>query len=159
MLNDHGSVACVECGDPLLRERAELGYSYCTKPACQAHHRRGPTVTAIPVNKSADSYTVADEHELAARAERGEFGAKNTTLGVRPVPPSAEPNRARPRNPRPVAATRRRASTPEQEKLVWTYHEMGLTPAQITERARRAAPRLHLDARTVADILATLPRR
>ena len=31
----------VECGDVLLAERAELGYTYCTKDACQARHHRG----------------------------------------------------------------------------------------------------------------------
>lgn len=161
MFNDHDSMICIECGEPLLRERAELGYSYCTKPACQAVHRRGTTVTAIPVNKSADSYIVAESHELAARAERGEFGAKNTTLGSSPpTTPPPVPTQRRPRAPgRPVAASRRRASTPEQERLVRAYHEMGLTPAQIAERALQTAPRLRLDVRTVSDILATLPRR
>lgn len=49
------AVKCIECGDELLPERAELGYRYCTKKQCQAKHHRGVTITSIGVNKSADA--------------------------------------------------------------------------------------------------------
>ena len=46
---------CIECGDELLAERAQLGYRYCTKVQCQVVHYRGVAITTIGVNKSADS--------------------------------------------------------------------------------------------------------
>ena len=67
-------VTCVECGDGLPDERAELGYAYCTKAACQAVRRRGLTITTIGVNKSADAVIVADPDEVRRRGEAGEFG-------------------------------------------------------------------------------------
>jgi len=54
---------CIECGDELLEERAQLGYRYCTKAQCQAVHYRGVAITAIGANKSADHFIVAEEAE------------------------------------------------------------------------------------------------
>ena len=76
------TVTCIECGDTLPEERAELGYRYCTKKACQALHHRGVAITAIGVNKSADHFIVADADEVRRRGEAGEFGKKGTHLSV-----------------------------------------------------------------------------
>ena len=76
------STHCIGCGVVLDAERAELGYTYCTAPACQAEYRRGPTVTAVAVNKSGDAFRVAEPDEIAARAAAGEFATKNTGLGT-----------------------------------------------------------------------------
>ena len=73
---------CVECGDVLNDERAGLGYRYCTKVGCQAVHHRGLTITTVGVNKSADSVVVADPDEVRRRGEAGEFGKKDTALGL-----------------------------------------------------------------------------
>jgi len=88
-------VTCVECGAELLDERAQLGYDYCTRPDCQARRHRGLTITAVGVNKSADSFVVAGDDEIRARGEAGEFAKKDTNLGIgyRPVGPLPAPRR------------------------------------------------------------------
>ena len=73
---------CVECADELSDERVELGYRYCTKAACQAVHHRGLRITTVGVNKSADNLVVADADEVRRRGEAGEFGKKDTALGL-----------------------------------------------------------------------------
>ena len=143
---------CVECGDELTAERAELGYRYCTKPACQAVHHRGLEITTVGVNKSADSIVVADGDEIRRRGEAGEFGRKDTALGLdhRRVT-SASP--AVRRRPAPARAPQRPRWTPQQEKIVRLYHDMGLSPRQIAERARQNAPRLGITERLAVQIL------
>ncbi|WP_116706460.1 hypothetical protein [Actinomycetospora cinnamomea] len=151
------STSCVGCGRGIPAERAELGYTYCTAPACQAAHRRGPTVTAVAVNKSGDAYRVAEPDEIAARAAAGEFGAKNTGLGTGH---EDVPRVPAPRRPRPRQAARREAPTwtPAQENVVRLYAEMGLSPRQIVERARRNTPRLGITEALVVRVLSA-PRR
>ncbi|HEY3261474.1 MAG TPA: hypothetical protein VGJ95_14605 [Pseudonocardiaceae bacterium] len=153
----------MECGDGLPEGRVELGYDYCTKDACQAKRHRGLKITAIGVNKSSDVFIVADEDELGRRADAGEFARKDTGLDAHyrdaggqpgPRPPTAQ----RRRQPGRVAPVRR-PWTSEQEKIVRLYHEMGLTPAQIVERAGRNTPRLGITAGLVTRILSAPPRR
>jgi hypothetical protein len=143
---------CIGCGEELLEERAELGYEYCLAPACQERYRQGPAVTAVGVNKSGESFVVAEPEDVARRAEAGEFAAKNAA--VPPTPASGIP---RPRTPqrRRTTAPAQRPWTPEQEKLVRVYHEMGLSPREIVERCRTAAPRLGVDERLVVRILSS----
>jgi hypothetical protein len=176
-------VKCIECGDELLAERAELGFDYCTKKECQSARHRGLTVTAIGVNKSADVYLVADQAEITRRGESGEFGKKNAGLGVdrgepaAPVPPPRRPTAPRPEtSPRPENPPRREtprrqpaspnpprapsrpaapAWTPQQARIARLYHEMGLSPRQIVERARQAAPRLGLTESLVVKVLSS----
>lgn len=152
------STNCVGCGREIPAERAELGYTYCTAPTCQAEYRRGPTVTAVAVNKSGDAFRVAEPEEIAARAAAGEFGTKNTGLGVghEDVPRLPAPRRPRPDRPAP----RRRASswTPAQERIVRLYADMGLSPRQIAERARQNTPRLGVTEALAVRILSA-PRR
>jgi hypothetical protein len=157
-------VKCVECGDRLPDERVELGYEYCTKDACQAKRHRGLRITAIGVNKSSDVFIVADENELGQRADAGELARKDTGLGANyrdlggaPRPPLPRPSPA-PR-PRPAAAPVRRPWSAEQEKIVRLYHDMGLSPAQIVERASRNTPRLQITAGLVTRILSARPPR
>jgi hypothetical protein len=149
---------CVGCGDELPDERVELGYTYCTKPACQARHHRGLTITTVGVNKSADSILVADSDEIRRRGEAGELARKDTALGLdyrHGTHPTAVPRRPAPR----AAASRKTPWTSEQEKLVRLYHDMGLSPRRIVERARQNAPRLGLTERLVVQILSAAPRR
>jgi hypothetical protein len=75
-------VCCVECGGELLAERAELGYTYCTKDACQAKRHRGLVVTTVGMNKSGDTVVVGDAAEIRERGEAGEFARKDTGLGL-----------------------------------------------------------------------------
>ena len=157
-------ITCIECGDPLLEERVELGYRYCTRPECQARHHRGTVVTAIGNNKSADTLIVAEPEEIARRGEAGEFARKDTGVGLDyrsggAVPRSRPTRRPGPTGghaPAPVPSPRWSA---DQDKVVRLYHDMGLTPAQIVERARRNNPRLGLTERRVVQILSAPPRR
>ncbi|MDD7968990.1 hypothetical protein [Actinomycetospora lemnae] len=149
---------CIGCGREIPAERAELGYTYCTAAACQAQFRRGPTVTAVAVNKSGDAFRVAEPDEIAARAAAGEFATKNTGLGTAPVetPRIPSPRRA-PR--RPVAARTARPSwTSAQENVVRLYADMGLSPRQIAERARENTPRLGITEALAVRVLSA-PRR
>jgi hypothetical protein len=152
-------IRCVECGDELPSERAELGYAYCTKATCQAVHHRGLTVTTVGVNKSADSILVADGDEIRRRGEAGEFGKKDTGLDLnyrtgRPHVPR-QPVR---RSPAPTRSPDRGRWTPQQEKIVRLYHDMGLSPHQIADRARRNAPRLGITERLAVQILSARRR-
>ena len=153
---------CIECGDELAVERAELGYRYCTKADCQAAHHRGLTITTVGVNKSADAIVVAEPDEVRRRGEAGEFGRKDSGLGL-DYRHGGERRSAGRRPPRSAARPIRPAAGPgwsaEQEKIVRLYHEMGLSPRQIVERARQNAPRLGLTDRLVVRILSAAPRR
>jgi hypothetical protein len=152
---------CVECADELSDERAELGYRYCTKAGCQAVHHRGLRITRVGVNKSADNIVVADADEVRRRGEAGEFGKKDTALGLDYRRGRGMiPERSR-TVPRPPARTRfpdRARWTPEQEKVVRLYHDMGLAPRQIAERARQNTPRLGITERLAVQILSAAPR-
>jgi hypothetical protein len=159
------TVRCIECGDEIGAERADLGYAYCTKKRCQDKHRQGPAVTAVAVNKSGDSFRVADSDEIDRRAAAGEFGTKNTGLGLdhrHDTSQSRSAGRAAPTRPAPArrapVVPRRRGWTPAQENIVRLYAEMGLSPRQIAERARQNTPRLAVTESLAVKILAN-PRR
>ncbi|MGH3785447.1 MAG: hypothetical protein ACRDRG_02585 [Pseudonocardiaceae bacterium] len=152
---------CIECGDELLYERAELGYQYCTKKQCQAKHHKGLTITAIGVNKSADTFIIGDQEEIKKRAEAGEFGKKDSGLGVNyrsertaPEVPSKKPRRNDSVTRRAPA---RRPWTREQEKIVRLYNGMGLTPRQIVERARKNTPGLGITEALATKIICSPP--
>ncbi|MGH3721775.1 MAG: hypothetical protein ACRDRI_23600 [Pseudonocardiaceae bacterium] len=154
---------CIACGEELLSERAELGYRYCTKKQCQAKHHKGLTITAIGVNKSADTFIVGDQEEIRQRAEAGEFAKKDSGLGIdyrtsqdRLDTPSKE-RRPSGSATRPVPA--RRPWTREQEKIVRLYNDLGLTPRQIVERARESTPRLGITEILVTKIMCSPPRK
>jgi hypothetical protein len=59
----------------------------------------------------------------------------------------------------PARSPGRAKWTPQQEKLVRLYHDMGLSPRQIAERAGQNAPRLGVTERLVVQILSSPPRR
>jgi hypothetical protein len=164
-------MTCIECGDELGEERVQLGYRYCTKQSCQARHHRGVAVTGIGVNKSAESFIVADPDEVRRRGEAGEFAKKDSALGLdyrvrsdAPAAPArpAQPDRAAAQAGRIPSQRReppRRAWTPAQEKIVRLYHDMGLSPRQIAERARDNAPKLAITERLAIQILSSHRRR
>jgi ribosomal protein L37AE/L43A len=154
---------CIECDDELLAERAELGYWYCTKKQCQAKHHKGLTITAVGVNKSADTFIVGDQEEIRRRAEAGEFAKKDSGLGI---------NYRSPRTDLEITSKERRSSgsvtrrtparrpwTREQEKIVRLYNNMGLTPRQIVERARENTPQLGITESLVTKIMCSPPSR
>ncbi|GLZ47931.1 hypothetical protein Acsp06_41160 [Actinomycetospora sp. NBRC 106375] len=157
---------CIGCGREIPAERTELGYTYCTAPACQAQYRQGPTVTAVAVNKSGDAYRVAEPEDIAARAAAGEFATKNTGLGTvhqdtprvpAPRRPTTRPTRPT-RTARPATPAWTPAWTPAQENIVRLYADMGLSPRQIAARARENTPRLGITEALAVRILSS-PRR
>jgi hypothetical protein len=155
----HEGADCIECGDELPAERAELGYRYCTKAACQAVHHRGLAITTVGVNKSADSLVVADADEVRRRGEAGEFGKKDTALGLNYRSAGTGRERTARRTPAPPTSPRRSRWTTQQETVVRLYHDMGLSPRQIAERAARQTPRLGITERLAVQILSSAPRR
>lgn len=154
---------CIECGDELLEERAQLGYRYCTKAPCQAVLYRGVAITAVGVNKSADNFIVADEAEIRRRGEAGELAKKDAALGLdyrdrRAVPAAPVPATRTAQIPEPKTAPHRRPWDAEQEKVVRFYHDMGLNPRQIADRARKNTPRLRITERLATQIMSAPPR-
>ena len=151
---------CIECGDELLKERVQLGYRYCTKAPCQAVHYRGVAITAVGVNKSADNFIVADEAEIRRRGEAGELAKKDAALGLdyRAAPAGPVPATRAAQIPEPRTAPARRPWDAEQEKVVRLYHDMGLNPRQIADRARKNTPRLRIIERLATQIMSAPPR-
>jgi hypothetical protein len=150
---------CVECGDALPAERAELGYTYCTKDTCQKKHFQGLRVTVVGTNKGAEVVVTGDQEEVRRRGEAGELATKDTGLGL-DYRSTGGTNAPRPSTqPRAPIRPVRRPWTPQQEKLVRLYHDMGLSPGQIVERARQTAPRLGITERLAVQILSAHPRR
>jgi hypothetical protein len=154
---------CIECGDELLEERAQLAYRYCTKAQCQTVHYRGVAITAVGVNKSADNFIVADEAEIRRRGEAGELAKKDAALGLdyrdrRAVAAAPVPATRAVQIPEPRTAPPRRPWDAEQEKVVRLYHDMGLNPRQIADRARKNTPRLHITERLATQIMSAPPR-
>jgi hypothetical protein len=51
---------CVTCGDEILQERVELGFTYCTKKTCVRENASGFTVVEIGQTKTNAEYVVLD---------------------------------------------------------------------------------------------------
>jgi len=150
---------CVTCGSELHPDRAKK-YNYCMKPECQEKNRKGLTMVAIGVNKSAEQYLLLDEQtrdELAsgkfADQRRGSFGTSvptsDSSQATTTVPKTArpQPERRRPAPPRPaVTRAPRNPWTKSQERLALLYNEQGQRPDEI-------ARKLGLSTYTVTQII------
>lgn len=53
-------MTCVTCGDEILPERVELGFTYCTKTECVRANGKGFTVVEIAQNKTNAEYVVLE---------------------------------------------------------------------------------------------------
>jgi hypothetical protein len=51
---------CVTCGDAILQERAELGFTYCTRNGCVRENAKGFTVVEIGQTKTNAEYVVLE---------------------------------------------------------------------------------------------------
>jgi hypothetical protein len=60
-------VRCVTCGDEILLERAELGFTYCTKRACVRDNAEGMVIAEIAQHKTNAEYVIL-KGEAGARA-------------------------------------------------------------------------------------------
>lgn len=49
---------CVTCGDEILRERTELGFTYCTKQECVRANATGLLVAEIAQHKTNPEYVI-----------------------------------------------------------------------------------------------------
>jgi hypothetical protein len=49
---------CVTCGDEILPERTELGFTYCTKQACVRANAKGLLVAEIAQHKTNAEYVI-----------------------------------------------------------------------------------------------------
>ena len=160
---------CVTCGSELHPDRAKK-YNYCMKPECQEKNRKGLTMVAIGVNKSAEQYLLLDEQtrdELAsgkfADQRRGSFGTSvptsepGTAGAVIPRPARPQPAQNRPAQDKPAqnkpvprrVAPARPAPKPwtkSQERLALLYNEQGRRPDEI-------ASKLGLSTYTVTQII------
>lgn len=110
------------------------------------------------MNKSGDTVLVGDPGEIRRRGEAGEFARKDTGLGLDYRPLHTGTRAVRGTSPPPSRRPTARAWTAEQERLVRIYHDMGLNPRQIAERARESAPRLAITESLAVRILSA-PRR
>lgn len=62
-------MSCVTCGDEILPERAELGFTYCTKRACVRDNAEGMLVAEIAQHKTNAEYVIL-KGEAGERALR-----------------------------------------------------------------------------------------
>jgi hypothetical protein len=83
---------CRNCGEELSRERAALGYDYCTRPECVEACLEPVDVVALGVNKAADQYLLRRHLDLPAPRPRTPVAGDDDRLGA--LNP-ARPERAR----------------------------------------------------------------
>jgi hypothetical protein len=55
---------CRNCGEELSAERVELGYDYCTTPACVDECLKPLDVVAVHVNKASDQYVLRQQLDI-----------------------------------------------------------------------------------------------
>ena len=163
---------CVTCGDKLHPERAEK-YGYCTKSACQNANRKGLTMVAVGVNKSAEQYQILDEVTRDDLAHGKHHDPRRATYGpvARPVPTPTNEDVERRRAPAatssPTAPTAKSAAprdrqatsprprhpwTASQQRLALLYNEQGLAPDEI-------AKKLGLSRYQVTQMILKAPRK
>jgi hypothetical protein len=94
--NDRGGprLKCRNCGGEFSAERAELGYDYCTSPACVETCLEPLNVVAVAVNKAADQYVLREHLRLPKHVAKSSIDAGSSSLGLRFRKPPA------PRQPR-----------------------------------------------------------
>ncbi|WP_243789025.1 hypothetical protein [Saccharopolyspora gloriosae] len=149
---------CTSCGDELPADRSEWGYDYCVKADCVEQNFTGVRLVEVAVNKSASQLVAAgdDIDEVLEKTRNGDYAKKNTTLGAAnrgngPVHP--RPARS-PRTASPAPPARAKRWTPQQEKIVKVFNEMGLRPREMMQRA----PHLGLSVDLITEIVCSIKR-
>jgi hypothetical protein len=74
---------CRNCGGEFSAERAELGYDYCTSPACVEACLEPLNVVAVSVNKAADQYVLREHLRLPKHVAKSSIDAGSGSLGLR----------------------------------------------------------------------------
>ena len=148
-------VHCVTCGDQLPADRVEWGYEYCVNPGCVEENFKGVRLVEVAVNKSAPQVVAAGEVDDALRKMRdGEYAKKDTSLGAAGHGQAGDRarsgNRSVRRRPAPARTAKR--WTPQQERMVQVFNEMGLRPREMIERA----PHLRLTEKLITEIICAI---
>ena len=74
---------CRNCGGQFSAERAELGYDYCTTPACVEACLEPLNVVAVSVNKAADQFVLREHLQLPKHVAKSSIDAWSGSLGLR----------------------------------------------------------------------------
>ena len=123
---------CVTCGDEILQERAELGFTYCTQKACVRENAKGFTVVEIGQTKTNAEYVVlegaAGERALKDMRE-GKYRRDPVVVKRESAAPNFEVPKVRfrkPKAPKPVA--------PNRMKFVQALQAQGFGVDEILRR-------------------------
>jgi hypothetical protein len=140
---------CITCHDELPTDRAEWGYDCCVKPECVEKNFAGTRLVEVTVNKNAPQLVAAGAIDQALKeARNGYYAKKNPTPGPTTQSGPVDRTSARKRRVTPRAApTRGKRWTPQQEKMVKVFNEMGLRPHEMLERAPHLQPQRRSDHR------------
>jgi hypothetical protein len=81
---------CVTCGDEILPERTELGFTYCTKRACVRTNAKGMLVAEIAQHKTNAEYVIlkGEAGESALRDMREGKYRRDPVVVKRERPPA-----------------------------------------------------------------------
>ena len=74
---------CRNCGEGFSAERAELGYDYCTRPACVEACLEPLNVVAVSVSKAADQYVLREHLRLPEHVAKSSIDGESGSLGLR----------------------------------------------------------------------------
>ena len=130
-MSEGQKLKCVTCGDEILPERAELGFSYCTKTACVRENREPTTVVEIAQHKSNPEYVIL-------KGQRGQQALKDMREGKYrrdPVVVKREARKAGFDVPRTTFAKRKTETyDPNRVKFVQALRDQGYRVDEIVEK-------------------------
>jgi hypothetical protein len=128
---DDRDVKCVTCGDEILQERAELGFDYCTKPACVRQNREDMVVVEIAQHKSNPEYVIL----RGSRGERALADMREGKYRRDPVVVKREPRRSGFDVPKgSFAKPKARKHDPNRVKFVQALRDQGYRVDDIVEK-------------------------
>jgi hypothetical protein len=81
---------CKNCGSDVTAERVELGYDYCTVPACVAACLKALDVVAVHVNKASDQYVLRRQLDLPEHKSTRALDPGWTPLFTRSAEPTSK---------------------------------------------------------------------
>ena len=122
---------CQHCGDELSRERAELGFTYCTRSECVDACLEPAEVVALGVNKAADQYLLRRHLDLPdppVRTDAPDAPDPDDSLGGLNLGG---------RSPRPARSRRQRRSSAARIAALEEQLEARLTEESDPDRRRK----------------------
>jgi hypothetical protein len=131
MQNGGQQLNCVTCGDHILEERADLGFTYCTKPQCVRENREDVTVVEIAQHKTNPEYVIVEGHV-------GEQALKNMREGKYRRDPAVVKREGRATNfevpKRQFSKSKVKSYPPNRVKFVQALHDQGYGVDDILEK-------------------------